>query len=79
MDILELRKRLHEMLDPLWQTGQYRRDDLYQELSSLLKKDAHVSRINVCHMCFTCLSVHRSPWRVSAIEQESELLGHLNG
>ena len=33
----------------------------------------------VCHMCFTCLSAHRSPWRVSAIEQESELLGHLNG
>lgn len=45
MDILELRKRLHEMLDPLWQTGRYRRDDLYQELSSLLKKDAHVSRM----------------------------------
>ena len=33
--------------------------------------------------CTACVShayrYTRSPWRVSAIEQESELLGHLNG
>jgi hypothetical protein len=39
----------------------------------------YAAEINVYHMRFTCLKVHRSPWRVSAIEQESELLGHLNG
>ena len=36
-----------------------------------------------CSKCAACVShadrTQRTPWRVSAIEQESELLGHLNG
>ena len=33
----------------------------------------------VPHVFHMLTSTQRTPWRVSAIEQESELLGHLNG
>ena len=33
----------------------------------------------VLHVFHMLTSTQRTPWRVSAIEQESELLGHLNG
>ena len=33
----------------------------------------------VPHVFHMLTGTHRLPWRVSAIEQESELLGHLNG
>ena len=39
-------------------------------------KDSDAEWINVCRMCHRYT---RSPCRVSDIEQESELLGHLNG
>lgn len=45
-DILDLRKALHTLIDPLWQSGTVSRDSVYRKLSELLGKEAHVA--NMC-------------------------------
>lgn len=45
MDILVLRKALHEYMDPLWQNAQISRKELYDELGKVLGKEAHVSEM----------------------------------
>lgn len=44
--VFRLRKALHEeLLDPLWQNATFDRSELYKELSDLLGKEAHVSKM----------------------------------
>lgn len=45
-DILDLRKALHSLIDPMWQSGAVSRDAVYDKLSGLLGKEAHVA--NMC-------------------------------
>ena len=45
LDILELRKSLHKFLDPRWKSGNQSRESLYDEMSEVLGKAAHISEM----------------------------------
>lgn len=43
-EIRELRKKAHELFDPLWQTGLMKRKEAYKKLAKFLDlKEAHIS------------------------------------
>lgn len=46
VDILDLRRSLHNYLDPRWKSGFISREDMYKEMSDLLNKEAHISEMN---------------------------------
>ena len=58
------------------------REGQAEALASIISSDGGLLCSNVQrvpHVFHMLTSTQRTPWRVSAIEQESELLGHLNG
>ena len=46
VDILELRRALHGLMDPLWQKCNLSRTELYDTLSKFLGREAHVSEMD---------------------------------
>lgn len=46
-DLLEARIALHSFFDPMWKSGHISRDTLYEEMSNVLGKDAHVSQMTL--------------------------------
>ena len=46
-DILLVRESFHKFLDPIWQSGRQSRESLYQEMSNLLGRDAHVAQMSL--------------------------------
>ena len=53
--------------------------DEHAESCTKYQRRIYASVQRVPHVFHMLTSTQRTPWRVSAIEQESELLGHLNG
>lgn len=49
-----LRRKVHEVIDPLWQNGFMSRDQLYACLSGLMRKEFHVGEI-------------REPWEADMV------------
>lgn len=47
MDILDARKDLHSLIDPLWQSGRYSRDEVYQLMSNHIGREAHISEMDI--------------------------------
>lgn len=47
---LEVRKALHSILDPVWQSAQVSRSAIYAELSGLIGREAHVSDMSAEEM-----------------------------
>lgn len=46
-DILLVRESFHKFLDPIWQSGRQSRESLYQEMSNLLGREAHVAQMSL--------------------------------
>ena len=46
-DILKVRESLHRFIDPMWQSGWRTREELYEEMSRVLEKDAHISNMSL--------------------------------
>ena len=46
-DLLKVRESLHKFIDPMWQSGWRVREELYQEMSKLLNKEAHVASMSL--------------------------------
>ena len=46
-DILKVRESLHHFIDPMWESGWRSRESIYREMSSLLHKEAHVSKMDL--------------------------------
>lgn len=44
-DLLEARIALHSFFDPMWKSGLNSRDVLYEEMSNVLGREAHVSQM----------------------------------
>lgn len=47
MDVLEARKDLHSLIDPVWQAGIKTRDKIYEEMSNILGREAHISNMTI--------------------------------
>lgn len=56
MDVLEARRDLHNFIDPIWQAGIKTRDKIYEEMSAILNREAHVSTMTVDEIK-TCASI----------------------
>jgi len=69
------RNTLHEMIDPLWQSGAWKRGELYKWLSRETRKEFHVSEINTIKEAEdTFKLVQRIPKnQAEAMSVESEL------
>lgn len=39
------RKKIHELLDPIWQTGRMKRRSVYKQISNALEWDYHTAKI----------------------------------
>ena len=44
-EIKKARQKIHHILDPLWMSGKYERDELYSELSKALGWDYHTAEL----------------------------------
>ena len=44
-EIREIRKRIHSVIDPIWQSGKYTRREVYGDLSARLRKAFHTAEI----------------------------------
>ena len=47
VDLLKVRESFHHFIDPMWQSGLVSRDSIYQEMSEVLGKDAHVAQMSL--------------------------------
>lgn len=47
MDLLKVRESLHKFIDPMWESGLYNRASLYEEMSNLLRREAHISQMSL--------------------------------
>lgn len=45
-EIRELRKKIHALLDPMWKSGGFKRQDIYAALSSALGRQYHTAEVN---------------------------------
>ena len=46
IDILDMRRAIHQFMDPLWEKCIISRDALYADLSAYLGREAHVSEMS---------------------------------
>jgi hypothetical protein len=44
-EIMNARKYIHAILDPLWKSGKYKRKDLYKKISDKIGWDYHTAKI----------------------------------
>ena len=46
-DLLKVRESFHKFIDPMWQSGLYQRASLYEEMTKLLGREAHVAEMSL--------------------------------
>lgn len=50
-EIRQLRKKIHAVLDPLWQSGKIKRKDLYAQLTAVLGRQYHTAELKSVAEC----------------------------
>ena len=54
-EIRKLRKEIHSVIDPLWKSKQYTRNEIYSELSSVFGKSYHTGEIRTVEQAIKIL------------------------
>ena len=44
-EVKVLRRKLHGIIDPLWKSREFKRKDLYKEISKIIKRDFHMAEV----------------------------------
>ncbi len=60
-EIRQMRKTIHSELDPLWNSGKYKRSTLYSMLSEIVGRRYHTAEVNSVAEAEMVLSAIRSP------------------
>ena len=47
IDLLRARTSLHAFIDPMWQCGRVSRNSIYEEMSKVLGREAHVATMSL--------------------------------